>query len=144
MAKRMFETGPRYRDVQPGIYGRSSASDWIAEALVTDAFGIRHARLVSVADPSEPKTLAAEVLADPTRFEEVQPRHGRSAAGADVEAHGKQRVALERRSCICGSNRRAVERQYPRALRLLPQPRQLGELYSRRARSCLVRKIPGS
>jgi hypothetical protein len=63
--------GQRYRDVQPGIYGRSAASDWIVEAVQTDALGIRHARLVSVADPSERKTLAAEVLVDPARFEQV-------------------------------------------------------------------------
>jgi len=31
MAKRTVETGQRYRDVQPGIYGRSAASDWIVK-----------------------------------------------------------------------------------------------------------------
>ena len=43
----------------------------MVEAVQTDAHGIRHARLVSVAGPSERKTLAAEVLVDPARFEEV-------------------------------------------------------------------------
>jgi hypothetical protein len=71
MAKRTVETGQRYRDIQPGIFGRSAASDWIVEEVQTDAFGIRHARLVSAADPSERKTLSAEVLVDPTRFEQV-------------------------------------------------------------------------
>jgi hypothetical protein len=56
MAKRMVEAGQRYRDLQPGIYGRSAASDWVVEAVHIDALGIRHARLVSVADPSERKT----------------------------------------------------------------------------------------
>jgi hypothetical protein len=71
MAKRTVETGQRYRDVKPGIYGRSAASDWIVEAVHTEALGIRHARLVSVADPLERKTLAAAVLVDPARFEEI-------------------------------------------------------------------------
>jgi hypothetical protein len=70
MAKRAVEPDQRYREVRPGIYGRS-ASDWIVEQVQTDALGIRHARLVSVADPTVRKTLAAEVLADPTRFDEV-------------------------------------------------------------------------
>jgi hypothetical protein len=71
MAKRTVETGQRYRDVQPGLFGRFSASDWIVEAVQSDALAIRHARLVSIADPSERKTLAAEVLVDPARFEEI-------------------------------------------------------------------------
>jgi hypothetical protein len=71
MAKRTVEPGQRYRDARRGIYGRSVASDWIVEAVQTDAQGIRHARLVSVADPTERKTLAAEVLVNPARFEEV-------------------------------------------------------------------------
>jgi hypothetical protein len=70
MAKRTVEAGQRHRDLQPGRYGRSAASDWIVEAVHTDALGIRHPRLGSVADPSERKTLAAEVLVDPARFEE--------------------------------------------------------------------------
>jgi len=37
----------------------------------TDAQGIRHARLVNAADPTERKTLAADVLTDPSRFEEL-------------------------------------------------------------------------
>ncbi|HEV2545749.1 MAG TPA: hypothetical protein VGU20_00270 [Stellaceae bacterium] len=41
------------------------------EAVQTDAQGIRHARLVNAADRTERKTLAADVLADPARFEEV-------------------------------------------------------------------------
>jgi hypothetical protein len=69
MAKRTVEIGQRYHDVRPGIYGRSSAPDWIVEAVQTDALGIRHARLVSAADPTERKTLAVDVLADPSRFE---------------------------------------------------------------------------
>ena len=71
MAKPTVEPGQRYRVVRPGIYGRSAASDWIVEHVQTDAIGIRHARLVNVADPTIRKTLAAEVLADPTRFEQV-------------------------------------------------------------------------
>jgi hypothetical protein len=70
MAKRTVEIGQRYRDIQRGIYGRSAASYWVVEGVNTDARGIRHARLVSVADPTERKTLAAEVLVDPARFEE--------------------------------------------------------------------------
>jgi hypothetical protein len=42
------------------------------EAVRTDAYGIRHARLVGIADATERKTLAAEVLANPAQFEEVQ------------------------------------------------------------------------
>jgi hypothetical protein len=71
MAKRTVEIGQRYHDVRPGIYGRSTAPDWIVGAVQTDALGIRHARLVSAADPTEQKTLAADVLADPSRFEAV-------------------------------------------------------------------------
>jgi hypothetical protein len=71
MAKRSIEPGQRYRDIQPGIFGRFSAADWIVETVQTDVYGIRHARLVSITDPTERKTLAAEVLADPARFEEV-------------------------------------------------------------------------
>ncbi|MGO8918479.1 MAG: hypothetical protein ACLQJR_21475 [Stellaceae bacterium] len=71
MAKRTVEPGQRYRDVRPGIYGRLAASDWIVEDVQTDANGIRHARLVSVADPTVRKTLAAEVLVDPAQFEQV-------------------------------------------------------------------------
>jgi hypothetical protein len=43
MVKRTVEIGQRYHDVQPGIYGRSVAPDWIVEAVQTDALGIRHA-----------------------------------------------------------------------------------------------------
>jgi hypothetical protein len=71
MAKRTIEPGQRYRDIQPGLFGRFSASDWMVEAVQTDGYGIRHARLVSVTDRTERKTLAAEVLADPARFEQV-------------------------------------------------------------------------
>ena len=71
MAKRAIEPGQHYRDIQPGIYGRSAASDWIVEEVQTGADGIRHARLVSVADPTMRKTLSADVLADPARFQEV-------------------------------------------------------------------------
>ena len=53
------------------MYGRTASSGWIVEAVGTDAQGIRHARLVSVTDPTKRKTLAAEVLADPSRFEVV-------------------------------------------------------------------------
>jgi len=66
MANRTVEPGQRYRDIR-----RSVASEWIVEAVQTNANGIRHARIVSVADPTERKTLAAEVLCDATRFEEV-------------------------------------------------------------------------
>jgi hypothetical protein len=82
MAKRRVEAGQRYRDAHPGIYGRSAASDWMVETVQTDAHGIRHARLVSVADPSERKTLAAEVLVDPARFEAVDGFDG--GRGRDV------------------------------------------------------------
>jgi hypothetical protein len=44
------------------------------EAVRTDAYGIRHPRLASIADPTERKTLAAEVPANPARFEEVSAR----------------------------------------------------------------------
>lgn len=71
MAKRTVEPGQRYREVRLGIYGRSAASEWIVEQVQADALGILHARLVSVVDPTVRKTLAAGVLADPTRFEEV-------------------------------------------------------------------------
>ena len=66
MAKRTVEAGQRFRDIR-----RSVASEWIVEAVQTNANGIRHARIVSAADPSERKTLAVEVLRDPARFEEV-------------------------------------------------------------------------
>lgn len=71
MTKRTVEPGQRYRGVQLGLYGRSAVSNWVVEAVDTDAQGIRHARLVSAADPTERKTLAAEVLSDPSRFEAV-------------------------------------------------------------------------
>ena len=71
MAKGPVEPGQLYRDIRQGIYGRSSAAVWKVEAVQSDASGIAHARLVNVADPSERKTLAAEVLVDHTRFEEV-------------------------------------------------------------------------
>ena len=72
MAKRMVERGQRYRDIQRGIYGRS-ASEWIVEDLQISRDGILHARLVSASDPTVRKTLAAEVLGDPRRFELVPP-----------------------------------------------------------------------
>jgi hypothetical protein len=49
MAKRTVEIGQRYRDLQPGIYGRSAASDWIVEGVLTEALGNRHARLADAA-----------------------------------------------------------------------------------------------
>jgi hypothetical protein len=53
------------------LNGPLAPSDWIVEDVQTDAHGIRHARLVSVADPTVRKTLAAEVLIDPAWFEQV-------------------------------------------------------------------------
>jgi hypothetical protein len=70
MAKHTVEPGQHYRRIRGGVY-RPAESEWIVEAVQTDAQGIRHARLVNVADPTERKTLAADVLADPSRFEEV-------------------------------------------------------------------------
>jgi hypothetical protein len=70
MAKRTIEPGQCYRDVRPGNYSRA-ASEWIVEAVIVSTDGIRHARLVNVADRTVRKTLSAEVLADPARFEEV-------------------------------------------------------------------------
>lgn len=71
MAKHTVEAGEHYRDVRLGIYGRSGATEWVVETVQTDAHGIKHARLVSVADPTERKTLAAEVLGDHSRFQQV-------------------------------------------------------------------------
>jgi hypothetical protein len=71
MAKRRVEPGQRFRDVRPGLYGRSADSEWIVDAVKADALGVRHAHLVNAADRTERKTLAADVLTDPSRFEEV-------------------------------------------------------------------------
>ena len=71
LAAERLEPGQRYRDIQPGIYGISAASYWLVEQVQTGVHGIRHARLVSVADPTVRKTLAAEVLIDPARFQQV-------------------------------------------------------------------------
>jgi hypothetical protein len=72
MAKQTVEPGQRYRAVRPAIYdGQSAALYWTVEAVQMDSLGIRHARIVSVADRTERKTLAAEALTDPTRFEGV-------------------------------------------------------------------------
>jgi hypothetical protein len=103
MAKRRVEPGQRYRDVQPGIYGRSAASDWIVEAVQTDAHNIRHARLVSVADPSERKTLAAEVLVDPARFAEVGGLEG--SWSQDVSTPNWLLELIERAKSIAASLR---------------------------------------
>ena len=70
MAKHLVEPGQHYRRVRPGVY-RPAGSEWIVEAVQTDAQGIPHARLVNAVDPTERKTLATDVLADPSRFEEV-------------------------------------------------------------------------
>jgi hypothetical protein len=66
MATHTVEPGQRYRDLQPGSYGR----EWLVEAVQADAMGIRHARLVKVSDLTDRKTLSAAVLADTARFEE--------------------------------------------------------------------------
>jgi hypothetical protein len=71
MTKRTIEPGQHYRRVRPGAHGHPREAEWIVEAVQTDAQGIRHARLVNAADRTERKTLAADVLADPARFEEV-------------------------------------------------------------------------
>ena len=71
MARRTINPGQRYRDVQPGIYSRSAASDWIVEDVFGGAGGIQHVRLISVSDPSIRKTLSTEVLVDPARFQQV-------------------------------------------------------------------------
>lgn len=71
MPKRMIEPGQHFRRVRPGAYGHPREAEWIVEAVQTDAQGIRHARLINAADPTERKTLATAVLADPARFEEV-------------------------------------------------------------------------
>ena len=69
MAKRTIEPGQRFRDVRPGI--RSADSEWLVEVVKADALGVQHVRLVNFADRTERKTLAADVLADPSRFEPV-------------------------------------------------------------------------
>jgi hypothetical protein len=71
MAKRTIEPGQRYRDVRPGIFGRRAHSEWIVEAVEMDALGIAHARLINGTDLTARKTLAAGVLTDSSRFEEV-------------------------------------------------------------------------
>jgi hypothetical protein len=71
MVKRVIEPGQRYRDVSRGVFGRPANSEWIVEAVEADGLGIPHARLAKVANPSVRKTLAAGVLADPSRFEAV-------------------------------------------------------------------------
>jgi hypothetical protein len=71
MAQHTVEPGQHYRRIRPGAHSRPAEAEWMVEAVQTDAQGIRHARLVNVADPTERKTLAAGVLADPSRFEEV-------------------------------------------------------------------------
>jgi hypothetical protein len=71
MARRTVEPGQRFRDVRPGIYGRSADSEWIVDAVKADALGVPHAHLVNATDRTERKTLAADVLTDPTRFEEI-------------------------------------------------------------------------
>jgi hypothetical protein len=71
MARRTIEPGQRFRDVRPGMYGRSADSEWLVEAVKADALGVQHVRLVNFADRTERKTLAADVLTDPSRFEPV-------------------------------------------------------------------------
>lgn len=71
MTKRTVEPGQHFRRVRRGSHGHPREAEWIVEAVQTDAQGIRHARLVNAADQTERKTLAADVLADPSRFEAV-------------------------------------------------------------------------
>jgi hypothetical protein len=69
--KRAIERGKRYRELRRSMFGRAAGAEWVVEAVDADALGVRHARLVSVADLTERKTLSAAVLSDPKRFEEV-------------------------------------------------------------------------
>ncbi|HEV2547008.1 MAG TPA: hypothetical protein VGU20_06715 [Stellaceae bacterium] len=71
MTKRTIEAGQHFRRIRLGARGHPREAEWIVEAVQMDAQGIRHARLVNAADPTERKTLAADVLTDPSRFEEV-------------------------------------------------------------------------
>ena len=58
------QIGDRYRDV--GTAFRNAV--WILSEVFTSPNGIEHARLTSVCDARDCKTLAVSVVADPKRF----------------------------------------------------------------------------
>jgi hypothetical protein len=64
--------GQRYRDLQRVVFGHLGRT-WTVKALLTGSDGVEYARLVSDLDPTQQKTLAVSVLADPRRFERLNP-----------------------------------------------------------------------
>jgi hypothetical protein len=70
-AKQTIEPGQCYRDIQPGAYGRSAASNWIVETIQTGTDHRAYARLVRANDSTVRKTLAVSELEDRRRFELV-------------------------------------------------------------------------
>jgi hypothetical protein len=49
------------------MFGAAGAA-WIVTRITNDADGPPHARIEMAADPSQTKTIAVNVLADPRRF----------------------------------------------------------------------------
>jgi hypothetical protein len=94
MTKRTSEPGQHYCDIQPGIFGRAAASDWIVEDVQTDPYGLRHAHLISVTDPTVRKTLAAEVLAG---RQTAGPRAGHLLGTPPVLNQVKARQSMDQR-----------------------------------------------
>jgi hypothetical protein len=64
MAPKQPQIGNRYRNV--GTAFRNAV--WILTEIFTSRDGIEHARLVSVGDAAERKTLAVSVIVDTKRF----------------------------------------------------------------------------
>jgi hypothetical protein len=95
MTNSTIEPGQHYRDIQSGIFGRAAASDWIVEDVQTDPYGLRHAHLMSVADPTVRKTLAAEVPA------------GRQTAGARAGRRESGELGAERECQVCFADTRS-------------------------------------
>ena len=62
MAKHMVLPGQRYRAQKLFNYV------WEVEQVVSDSDGHPHARLHSVEDPTEHRTIACDVLLDPDRY----------------------------------------------------------------------------
>jgi hypothetical protein len=70
-AKQPMVLGQRFRDVRRGSFGPSGL-EWMIEALLTGVDGIAYARLISVQDRTQRKTLSVEVLSDKRWFVRVE------------------------------------------------------------------------
>ena len=70
MPRHTVAPGQRYRDTQPSIFGRPG-SEWLVEEIFTGTDGVEYARVVSVSDLTQRKTLSIAILEDRRRFERV-------------------------------------------------------------------------